>query len=52
MMSVGPRSRIAKIFDVGQPRPRDLTDPRVARLFHEIEALLEPDVMRSEQAAE
>jgi NitT/TauT family transport system ATP-binding protein len=52
MMSVGPRSSIAKIFDVGLPRPRDLADAKVARLFHEIEALLEPDVMRAEQAAE
>jgi NitT/TauT family transport system ATP-binding protein len=49
MMSVGPRSSIAKIFDVDLPRPRDLTNPHVAQLFHEIEALLEPDVVRSEQ---
>jgi NitT/TauT family transport system ATP-binding protein len=51
MMSVGPRSAIAKIFEVGMPRPRDLTDPKVAHLFHEIEALLEPDVVRSEERA-
>jgi hypothetical protein len=49
MMSVGPRSAIAKIFTVDLPRPRDLTHPKVAQLFHEIEALLEPDVLRSEQ---
>jgi NitT/TauT family transport system ATP-binding protein len=49
MMSVGPRSTIAKIFTVDLPRPRDLTHPKVAQLFHEIEALLEPDVVRSEQ---
>src|SRR5262245_32309012 len=51
MMSVGPRSTIAKIFEVGMPRPRDLTDPKVAHLFHEIETLLEPDVVRSEERA-
>ena len=51
MMSVGPRSSITKIFDVDFPRPRDLTHPKVARLFHEIEALLEPDVALSEQHA-
>jgi NitT/TauT family transport system ATP-binding protein len=51
MMSVGPRSTIAKIFDVDLPRPRDLTNPQVAQLFHEIEALLEPDVVRAEQHA-
>jgi len=49
MMSVGPRSTIAKIINVDLPRPRDLTHPKVAQLFHEIEALLEPDVVRSEQ---
>jgi NitT/TauT family transport system ATP-binding protein len=49
MMSVGPGSTIAKIIEVDLPRPRDLTHPRVAQLFHEIEALLEPDVVRSEQ---
>jgi NitT/TauT family transport system ATP-binding protein len=49
MMTVGPRSTIAKIFEVALPRPRDLTDPAVAHLFHEIEALLEPDVERAEE---
>jgi NitT/TauT family transport system ATP-binding protein len=49
MMSVGPRSRITRLFELDFPRPRDLTDPRVARLFHEIEALLAPDVARSEE---
>jgi NitT/TauT family transport system ATP-binding protein len=49
MMSVGPRSTITKIFDIDLPRPRDLTHPKVAQLFHEIEELLEPDVARSEQ---
>ena len=32
------------------PRPRDLTDPKVAHLFHE-EAWLEPDVVRLEERA-
>jgi NitT/TauT family transport system ATP-binding protein len=50
MMSVGPRSTITKVFDVDFPRPRDLTHPRIAQLFHEIETLLEPDVALSEQA--
>jgi NitT/TauT family transport system ATP-binding protein len=49
MMSVGPCSTITKVFDVGLPRPRDLTHPKVAQLFHEIEGLLAPDVARSEQ---
>ena len=51
MMSVGPRSTITKVFDVDFLRPRDLTHPQVAQLFHEIEALLEPDVALSEQHA-
>jgi NitT/TauT family transport system ATP-binding protein len=49
MMSVGPRSTVTRVFEVRQPRPRDLTDPRIAGLFHEIEDLLAPDVARSEQ---
>ena len=51
MMSVGPRSTITKIFELDLPRPRDLTHPKVAQLFHEIEALLAPDVARSEERA-
>jgi NitT/TauT family transport system ATP-binding protein len=49
MMSVGPCSTITKIFDIDLPRPRDLTHPKVAQLFHEIEQLLEPDVAPFEQ---
>jgi NitT/TauT family transport system ATP-binding protein len=49
MMSVGPCSTITKIFDIDLARPRDLTHPKVAQLFHEIEELLEPDVARFEQ---
>jgi NitT/TauT family transport system ATP-binding protein len=48
MMSVGPRSVITKMIDVDMPRPRDLTNPRVAQLFNEIEALLAPDLARAE----
>jgi NitT/TauT family transport system ATP-binding protein len=33
MMSVGPRSTIAKIITVDLPRPRDLTHPKVANCF-------------------
>jgi NitT/TauT family transport system ATP-binding protein len=49
MMSVGPHSTISKIFELDFPRPRDLTHPKVAQLFHQIEALLAPDVARSEE---
>jgi NitT/TauT family transport system ATP-binding protein len=48
MMSAGPRSTITKVFDIGLERPRDLADPRVAHLFHEIEALLAPDIAQSD----
>src|SRR5262245_59343973 len=50
MMWVGPRSTISKVVEFDFPRPRDLTHPKVAQLFHEIENLLAPDVARSEQA--
>jgi NitT/TauT family transport system ATP-binding protein len=49
MMSAGPHSTVTKAFDVAFARPRDLTDPRIAALFHEIERLLEPDVARAEE---
>jgi NitT/TauT family transport system ATP-binding protein len=51
MMSVGPRSAITKTIDIDLPRPRDLTNPAVARIFNEIELLLAPDVARSEEQA-
>jgi hypothetical protein len=35
------------LIDIDLPRPRDMTDPKVAHLFNEIEALLAPDVARS-----
>ncbi len=49
MMSAGPRSTITKVFDIDLRRPRDLTDPKVAQLFHEIEALLAPDIARTDE---
>jgi NitT/TauT family transport system ATP-binding protein len=51
MMSVGPRSVITKVLDIDLPRPRDLGNPQVARLFNEIEALLAPDLARSDELA-
>jgi NitT/TauT family transport system ATP-binding protein len=47
VMSTGPRSSITKLIDVDLPRPRDMTDPKVAQLFNDIEALLAPDVLRA-----
>jgi NitT/TauT family transport system ATP-binding protein len=49
MMSVGPRASITKVIAVDLPRPRDPADPRIAALFKEIEALLAPEVLRSER---
>jgi NitT/TauT family transport system ATP-binding protein len=51
MMSVGPRSVITKIIAPDLPRPRDLTNPAVAHMFNEIEALLAPDIARAEERA-
>ena len=51
MMSAGPRSAITRVFDIDLPRPRDVSNPRVARLFNEIEALLAPDLARSDDLA-
>lgn len=44
VMSFGPRSVITRLIDIDLPRPRDLTNPKVAHLFNEIEALLAPDL--------
>jgi hypothetical protein len=49
MMSTGPRSRITRLISIDLSRPRDVTDPRFAQLFKEIEELLAPDLDRSEQ---
>ena len=46
VMSVGPRSTITRVIDIDLTRPRDLTDPKVAHLFNEIETLLAPDLLR------
>jgi NitT/TauT family transport system ATP-binding protein len=49
VMSAGPRASITKMLEIDMQRPRDLTDPKVAQLFREIEALLAPDMARLEQ---
>jgi NitT/TauT family transport system ATP-binding protein len=49
MMSMGPRSRVTRLVAIDLPRPRDVADARFAQLFGEIEALLTPDLERSEQ---
>jgi NitT/TauT family transport system ATP-binding protein len=49
VMSVGPGSIITKLIEIDLPRPRDLTDPQVARLFTQIEDLLAPDLIRSDE---
>jgi NitT/TauT family transport system ATP-binding protein len=51
IMSAGPCSIISKIIDLDLPRPRDLADPAVARLFNDIERLLAPDIARAEERA-
>jgi NitT/TauT family transport system ATP-binding protein len=47
VMSFGPRSVITKMIDIDLPRPRDLTNPKVAQMFNEIEGLLTPDLARA-----
>ncbi len=49
VMSVGPYSTVTRIFEIALPRPRDLTDPAIAPLFHEIESLLAPDEARAQE---
>ena len=44
VMSSGPRSVITRLIDIDLPRPRDLTNPKVAQMFNEIEDLLAPDL--------
>jgi hypothetical protein len=51
-MSVGPRSAIKKLIDIDLPRPRDLANPRFARLFSDIEDLMTPDLISSEERLE
>lgn len=52
VMSVGPGSVISELMNVELPRPRDMTNPRVAGLFNDIERLLAPDLARSELVGE
>src|ERR1700730_10436820 len=51
IMSIGPCSVIQKVRRPDLLRPRDLTNTKVARIFNEIEALLAPDLARSEERA-
>ena len=37
------------MLEIDMQRPRDLTDPKVAQLFRDIERLLAPDMARLEQ---
>ncbi len=46
IMSVGPGSVITKLIDIDLPRPRELTNPKAAVLYNEIESLLAPDLAR------
>ena len=50
VMSVGPRSAITKLIHIDLPRPRDLTNPEVARLFVEIETQLVQEHRRIHRA--
>jgi NitT/TauT family transport system ATP-binding protein len=52
VMSAGPRAAITRLIDIDLPRPRDLTDPKVAKLFGEIEDLLAPDLIDADERAE
>jgi len=52
VMSIGPRARITRLIDITLPRPRDVSDGRIAHLFREIEDLLAPDLQLSEQQME
>ena len=53
VMSVGPRATIARVIEIDLPRPRDLTEPKVAQLFKEIEDLLVvPDETLADQQPE
>ncbi len=46
VMSVGPRSTITNVVTLDFPRPRDLTNPKIADTFKEIEAMLAPDLQK------
>lgn len=51
VMSVGPGSQILKTLSIDVPRPRELTDPRFAAAFKEIEILLSPQMALIDQRA-
>jgi NitT/TauT family transport system ATP-binding protein len=52
VMSVGPCSIITRVIELDLPRPRDLADAKVARLFGDIEDLLTPDLIRLDERLE
>jgi NitT/TauT family transport system ATP-binding protein len=51
VMSVGPGSKIMKVFHLDMPRPRDLTNPDLQKISADIEAMLAPEIDRSEARA-
>lgn len=48
VMSVGPESKILQVFRLDVPRPRDLSDPELRKTAANIEAMLAPEIDRSE----
>lgn len=48
VMSVGPESKIMQLFRLDLPRPRDLADAELRKTAADIEALLAPEIDRSE----
>jgi NitT/TauT family transport system ATP-binding protein len=48
VMSVGPESRIMQVFQLDSSRPRDLADPNLRKIAADIEAMLAPEIDRSE----
>jgi NitT/TauT family transport system ATP-binding protein len=48
VMSVGPESKIMQLFRLDLPRPRDLADSELRKTAADIEALLAPEIDRSE----
>lgn len=48
VMSVGPQSRIMQVFRMDLPRPRDLANPDLRKISADIEAMLAPEIDRSE----
>jgi NitT/TauT family transport system ATP-binding protein len=48
VMSVGPESRIMEVVRLDAARPRDIADPTLHRIAADIEAMLGPEIDRSE----